>query len=259
MTPSELKAQIKRLHFAIENTLQSIEANENPDFFRALLQQQAIELYSLATLLSSHGNTERPVQQSHPLSEKETEPAVPPAPAAKPVIAAEPEVVTVSSPETIPYTPPAEVLIHKPAETIRFEPAVPIPPAPEPIKQVPVSSEIPKPQLKVPEISGEEVSVNDRFSKSKLPVMNYADKSKETPIKDLVKAIPIGKKFEFINGLFDGNSEAYKNCLNTMQNAGSYEEAIMHLESEIANVYDWEENEKLAAEFFSLIRRRHLS
>lgn len=258
MTSPELKAQIKRLHYAIENTLQSIEANENPEFFRALLQKQAIELYSLASLLSDQGFTEQPVRHAISFTEKQTGPVIPVAPAAEPAIVAEP-VVTLPTPESAKQNLPAEEVLFQPEEPIRHAPPVSPPPAPEPVKPIPVSSEIPKTQAKTPEPVSEEVSVNERFSKSKLPVMNYADKSKETPIKDLAKAISIGKKFEFINGLFDGNSEAYKNCLNTAQNAGSYEEAILHLESEIAEVYDWEENEKLAAEFFSLIRRRHMS
>lgn len=258
MTSSELKAQIKRLHFAIGNTLQSIEANENPEFFRALLQKQAIDLYSLAAMLSDQGFSDQPVRQPISFTEKHTEPVTPVAPVAEPVTASEP-VVTLPVPEPVKQILPAVDVISKPEEPVRQMPPVSPVPSPEPVEQAPVLTDKPKTQAKTPEPSSEEVSVNERFSKSKLPVMNYADKSKETPIKDLAKAISIGKKFEFINGLFDGNSEAYKNCLNTAQNAGSYEEAILHLESEIAGVYDWDENEKLAAEFFSLIRRRHLS
>ena len=100
--------------------------------------------------------------------------------------------------------------------------------------------------------------MNDKLSKSAIPPQNIAEKLKETPISDLVKAIAISKKFEFINLLFDGNSEFYKQCIQTVQSSSDYQTAIQYIEQEVIVKFDWQEHEKLAAEFFSLVRRRFL-
>jgi hypothetical protein len=99
---------------------------------------------------------------------------------------------------------------------------------------------------------------NDKLSKSGTPPLNIADKLKETPIKDLAKSIAISKKFEFINTLFDGKADEYKNCINTIQNASSYQEAISFLDTQILLQFDWQDHEKLSEEFFSLVRRKFL-
>ena len=104
----------------------------------------------------------------------------------------------------------------------------------------------------------ESVSVNDKLSKSAVPPQNIAEKLKETPIPDLVKAIAISKKFEFINLLFDGNAEFYKQCIQTVQSSSDYQTEIQYIEQVVLVKFDWQEHEKLAAEFFSLVRRRFL-
>lgn len=145
--------------------------------------------------------------------------------------------------------PLVEVVEEKPEE----KPVVKI----EQIKEV-VETIVAKPIESKKETIVESVSVNDKLSKSAFPPQNIAEKLKETPISDLVKAIAISKKFEFINLLFDGNSELYKQCIQTVQSSSDYQSAIKYIEQEVIVKFDWQEHEKLAAEFFSLVRRRFL-
>lgn len=108
------------------------------------------------------------------------------------------------------------------------------------------------------EADEDDLTVNEKISRTKQPVMNYAEKSNETPIQDLTKSISIGKKFEFINGLFNGNADAYKDCLANLQKQQSFQNAENYLEENVFTHYNWEENEKLAGEFFALLRRRFM-
>lgn len=102
-------------------------------------------------------------------------------------------------------------------------------------------------------------TLNERLSKKVVQPILIADKHKGTAIPDIVKAIAISKKFEFINTLFDGNSEAYKACLQTVQNSSDYQSAINYLENNIVGNYKWHSHEKLSEEFFSLVYRRFLN
>ena len=126
------------------------------------------------------------------------------------------------------------------------------------IKKETLENTVPKPLETKKENNVETISVNDKLSKSAMPPQNIAEKLKETPISDLVKAIAISKKFEFINLLFDGNSEFYKQCIQTIQSSSDYQSAIQFIEQEVIVKFDWQEHEKLASEFFSLVRRRFL-
>jgi hypothetical protein len=125
-------------------------------------------------------------------------------------------------------------------------------------KKEPIETIVAKPIETKKETIVESVSVNDKLSKSAVPPQNIAEKLKETPIPDLVKAIAISKKFEFINLLFDGNAEYYKQCIQTVQSSSDYQTAIQYIEQDVLVKFDWQEHEKLAAEFFSLVRRRFL-
>ena len=112
--------------------------------------------------------------------------------------------------------------------------------------------------VKQEEIDLDEATVNGKIAKYKQPTINLADKLKDTPIQELVKAISISKKFEFINELFKGNADAYKACISSVESAGSFEAAANFIESNIADTYAWDDNENLAAEFFLLVKRRYL-
>lgn len=230
--------QLKQINIQLENALKEVEKGQDITFFKALVQKNAIDLYQKASMLDQALKSRNPEikiitheQVSRPEPpEKKEEPAV-----TEPVKNETPaEPVPEEKVQVVEKTVPAE---QKHIET-----------APSPA---------PKPKVIATTVEDDqELSLNEKLSKNKQPVMNIADKSKETAIKDLVKFISIGKKFEFINGLFDGNADVYKTALQTVQHASSYEEATQYLESNITGPYEWDANENLAAEFFSLVKRR---
>jgi hypothetical protein len=246
MNDQEILEQIKKLNTLIEQALSEASNSPNINFYRSLIQQNAIDMYQKASALSTapqipytdiKPHADIKIIRQEQILEKETQPK------------AEPEIKeTIKAPvveQPMQEQPVAPIHI---AEIPERKTAIITPPS---IK--------PKTRTVEDNYEGEqELTLNDKISKNKQPVLNVAEKSKETPIKDLAKFISIGKKFEFINGLFDGNADVYKSTLNTVQNASSYEEATHFIESNIIGPYQWDANETLAAEFFGLIKRRFI-
>lgn len=271
MKPADIE-KMKKLRTAlslIQNAVNELEGQRNVDFFKTVIKNKSIEIYELVAELELDEQTSNLSSETEKKSvsiEKvidlpETAKLVEAPIIENILVKTEPVIETKLEPIAIEPTP----IVEKIAETVVTEKAEEpvLEKEIEPIKVVePVKISKTEPVIesktKKQDLHVENESLNDRLSKNKQPAHNLVEKSKETPIADLAKAISISKKFEFINGLFDGKSDAYKACLQTIQNANNIEEAYAFLENEIANTYEWDENEKLAEEFFSLTRRRFL-
>jgi hypothetical protein len=250
MKPTEKLEKLNQLANNIQQAVSELESDRNVDFFKSLIQSKAIEIYELAgtydpqlkdnkvhqtfesskTPIVEQISTQKTTSLEEPLVEKVIEQTI--------EKVEEPMVK-----ETVKETIPEPVLESKPQEKIQ-------------VKEIKKALE--RTFAENAEDEEDEVSLNERFSKTKTPVSNLVEKSKETPISDIAKSISISKKFEFINGLFDGNSDAYKQCIQKVQNANNLTEANHYLDTEIANQFDWNENEKLSEEFYTLTRRRFL-
>ena len=271
MNHTDILNQISSLLTSSEKALKDLEKDSNITFNTALIQKNCIDIFNLTQQLHS---LEKHVQHTEAKSE------------ANIVI----EKVKINSPNTMTKPEPQEQIQENKQEakvieniSAKEEIANPIIEAfVEPIitKEIPVieppkteeiasptpnklvaeetkPSTVPPATIASSKAEEEDLSINEKISKNKQPIMNVSDKSRETSIPDLSKAISIGKKFEFINDLFDGNSEHYKSSIQYLQNAENYQSAINYIETEITNKYNWNDNEHLAAEFFSLIKRRH--
>jgi hypothetical protein len=261
MNQQEILDQIKSLLNSSEKAIIEIQKGINVDFYINLIQQNSIECFNLSNRVS---NT-KAIESKNDLKieiKKPIEPVVEEVlnlvktliPEIEPVIIPEP-IQEIKKPELIEKieNPIQEPILELEVKNVSA-----------PVKEITVeetlTAALKAPQTiqtsKFKEEEGDDFSVNSKISKNKQPVLNFADKSTETSIPDLAKAISIGKKFEFINGLFNGNSEAYKNCIQTLQTSENYNSAINYIENEINNQFDWNENEQLAAELFALIKRR---
>jgi hypothetical protein len=250
MKATEKLEKLNQLANNIQQAVSELESDRNVDFFKSLIQSKAIEIYELAGTYDPQLKDNKVHQTPEPIQAA--------------VVQQNTVVETVPKKETV-VEQIVEPIKEKVKETIVAETIKT--PIPEPVVES-------KPQEKIQvketkkvlektfaenaENEEDEVSLNERISKTKTPVSNVVEKSKETPISDIAKSISISKKFEFINGLFDGNSEAYKLCIQKVQNANNLEEANHYLDNEIANQFEWNENEKLSEEFYTLTRRRFL-
>jgi hypothetical protein len=85
-----------------------------------------------------------------------------------------------------------------------------------------------------------------------------SEKLSSTPIKDLNTAMGINDRFLTVNELFDGDANAFKDCVDHINQMQSYYDAKSYLLSETAQKYDWSSAERLkkAAGFITLVQRR---
>lgn len=289
MKQKEQSDKLNQLLSSISKSVAELEKGNNVSFYKALLQKQSIELFEMtetidASVVSEFTphikivkqeeileplNLPEPPKKPEPVIEKvslKPEP-VAPTPPKEPIQ----EKATIPPPVEIIPEPLVEPLISEPiietasptietpvvekVETPVTPPAPPVSPAPV-VPPAPPKTQEPLPTSIADKKITDDGSLNAKLSMNKQPVVNIAEKSKETPIADLSKAIAISKKFEFIKGLFDGDGEAYKAAITTLQTSASYDDAIVYINSQIRSRYDWSDNEDLSAELMTLLKRR---
>lgn len=134
-------------------------------------------------------------------------------------------------------TPVVEAEVKKPINVIREE-----------IKQESAS-------LHEKFLNDEDVDLNDKLKqKEEIPLRK---KLGLQPIKDLRAEIGIGKKFEYINFLFNGDARAYETAIDELNTVGNADSAKQKL-NVYASVYQWDLEEKTIIKFVELVERRYL-
>jgi hypothetical protein len=96
-------------------------------------------------------------------------------------------------------------------------------------------------------------SLNDRLKQSKTELMEVL---KESPVKDLRKAIGINDRFIFLNELFRGDENAYERSIRTINNFNIYAEAEYWISRELKLKLGWDNNNPAVAHFDQLVKRR---
>jgi hypothetical protein len=96
-------------------------------------------------------------------------------------------------------------------------------------------------------------SLNDRLKQEKLEV---AHKLKDTPIKDLRKAIGVNDRFTFVSELFRGDDAMYERSLKTINGFHILSEAEYWINRELKFKLGWNDNNDTVQYFYQLVRRR---
>lgn len=96
-------------------------------------------------------------------------------------------------------------------------------------------------------------SLNDRLKQERPELGN---KLKETPIKDLRKAIGLNDKFLFIKELFRGDEAMYERSIKTINNFHILAEAEYWISRELKVKLGWDDSSDAAQAFYQLVRRR---
>ena len=179
---------------------------------------------------------------------------------APPPVVEPPKIQRVETPPPPPPPPkvevaPRPVVVPEPASipAAKAEPVVtPQPKAAKP-EQVPVQAAPPK-RVSKPKISEEHEELFEHKEATDL-----SEKLSQRPLKDLRKAMGINERILTTNELFDGNGDALKDALTTLNNLTSFDEAKDYL-SNIAGIYNWtsKKKKKKAQIFIKLIRRKFL-
>lgn len=98
-----------------------------------------------------------------------------------------------------------------------------------------------------------EESLNDKLKQGKTELIEVL---KETPVKDLRKAIGINDRFLFINELFRGDENMYERCIKTINSFNIYAEAEYWITRELKVKLGWKDDQASALQFYNLVKRR---
>ena len=96
-------------------------------------------------------------------------------------------------------------------------------------------------------------SLNDRLKENKTELMQVL---KDTPIRDLRKAIGINDRFVFINDLFRGDEAMYERSLKTINSFNIYPEAEYWMNREMITKLGWDTSKETTKHFYQLVKRR---
>jgi hypothetical protein len=96
-------------------------------------------------------------------------------------------------------------------------------------------------------------SIND--SKADKQEMTLAEKLRRQKITDLNKAISIADKFLYMNELFEGENEAYKTVISTLNDLNDKDKAEQYL-SELGKLYQWNYEDKTVIKLIELTQRK---
>lgn len=122
----------------------------------------------------------------------------------------------------------------------------------DPMKEIPTLSH----QLHDKEVndnSAQSESLNDKLRQGKTELVEVL---KETPIKDLRKAIGINDRFLFINELFRGDEAMYERSIKTINSFNIYPEAEYWISRELKVKIGWNNDNPTVQHFDQLIKRR---
>ncbi len=151
---------------------------------------------------------------------------------------------------------PAPVLrepeIIKPAEV--KQPEIETPSYSRQLADIPTFAYQPKEVFELNDaIATQEESLNDRLKTEKTELGSAL---KETPLKDLRKAIGINDRFVFINELFRGDEIMYERSIKTINSFNILPEAEYWIQRELKLKIGWVDSSETVQHFDQLVRRR---
>jgi hypothetical protein len=96
-------------------------------------------------------------------------------------------------------------------------------------------------------------SINDKLKDN---VLELAASLKETPIRELKKAIGVNDRYVFINELFRGDEPMYERSIKTINNFRILPEAEYWMERELKIKLGWDDAREITKHFYQLVKRR---
>jgi hypothetical protein len=121
----------------------------------------------------------------------------------------------------------------------------------DPMTEIPTLSHQPKDLNDSTTLQPE--SLNDKLRQGKTELLEVL---KETPVKDLRKAIGINDRFVFINDLFRGDESMYERSIKTINSFNIYPEAEYWINRELKVKLGWDNSKESVQHFDQLVKRR---
>ncbi|HMR93312.1 MAG TPA: hypothetical protein PKC69_13400 [Chitinophagaceae bacterium] len=144
----------------------------------------------------------------------------------------------------IAVVPPEEAPVLKPVQEELQQAAF------DPLVEIPTLSQHASQGKKQ---NAEAGSLNDKLKKEQTELFHIL---KETPVKDLRKAIGINDRFLFINDLFRGDEAMYERSIKTINSFNIYAEAEYWISRELKVKLGWDDENESVAQFDQLVKRR---
>jgi hypothetical protein len=124
----------------------------------------------------------------------------------------------------------------------------------DPMTEIPTLSHQPR-EKEVNDATLHGESLNDKLKQGKTELIEVL---KETPVKDLRKAVGINDRFLFINELFRGDENMYERSIKTINSFNIYAEAEYWISRELKLKLGWN-NEHLSVQHFDQLVKRRFS
>ncbi len=86
---------------------------------------------------------------------------------------------------------------------------------------------------------------------------SVSDHLHKVPVKDIKAAIGLNEKFQFINQLFNGDSQKYNSSIDHLNSCGSSNRAQEFMKN-ISQEFNWEKQPSVASLFMDIVERRFL-
>jgi hypothetical protein len=122
----------------------------------------------------------------------------------------------------------------------------------DPMAEIPTLSHQPK-EKEVNDATALGESLNDKLKQGKTELVEIL---KETPVKDLRKAVGINDRFLFINELFRGDETMYERSIKTINSFNIYAEAEYWISRELKVKLGWNNEQPSVQHFDQLVKRR---
>jgi hypothetical protein len=116
------------------------------------------------------------------------------------------------------------------------------------------SQEKPEPATLNDTYQTNEPTLNDHLTQT--DAKSLVDIHKNAPVKNLAASISLNQKFVFINKLFNGDSAAFNETLEILEQCTDTEEAINLLKYKYAPKYQWNLNSDEADELLDILKRK---
>lgn len=123
----------------------------------------------------------------------------------------------------------------------------------DPMTEIPTLSQQVQENTHAHPHSSEPESLNDKLKQGKTEILEVL---KETPIKDLRKAIGINDRFLFIDELFRGDEAMYERSIKTINGFNIYPEAEYWISRELKTKLGWNNDNKTVQQFDQIVKRR---
>lgn len=124
----------------------------------------------------------------------------------------------------------------------------------DPMSEIPtLSHQAQEASKEINDTTSQGESLNDKLRQGKTELVEVL---KETPVKDLRKAIGINDRFLFINDLFRGDESMYERSIKTINSFNIYPEAEYWITRELKTKLGWNTDHPSVNLFDQLVKRR---